>query len=356
MTKLLLRISTALLLLIPIIHSCNQAPVVRENLESFTSFPAKDDLTLTKFLTLDTSVSPSALLLRDTAILAVNTDKLMRDYLFYDYSLSSKKLVGKYVRWGARTNHTYGPMSYGLHEGKTLWVHDLSLHKILLAPLASKVGFDTLSGVTDHKSSKFSYSVRLMADGKLLRSGIFDSPDYLEINDVANDTLISSLATFNDYGKTYAPNTWKAAYEGFLFLQPSEGAAVVACRYTDQIDLFDLKTGKHRMISGPEGYAPSFDPTPGVDHAILRKDDTRFAFLDGTVTNKHIYLMYSGRSRKEKNYNKSNAVYVYDWNGRPVRQLQLDRYVSGIAVSADDQNFYAIDQAQRAILHTQLKP
>jgi|GEM_PF-3558763 len=355
MTKLHVRISTALLLLSPIIHSCTQAPVVRENLESFTSFPAKDNLTLTNFLTLDTNVSPTALLLRDTAIIAVNTDKLMRDYLFYDYSLASKKLVGKYVRWGAREQRTYGPMSYGLHQGKTLWVHDLSLHKILLAPLASKVGRDSLSGITDFKSSKFSYSVRLMANGKLLRSGIFESPDYLEINDVAKDTLIRSLAKFNDYGKTFSPKTWKAAYEGFLFLQPSEGAAVVACRYADQIDLFDLKTGKHRMISGPEGYAPSFEPTPGVNHAILRKDDTRFAFLDGTVTEKHIYLMYAGRTRSEKNYNKSNTIYVYDWNGKPIRQLMLNSYVSGIAVSSDDQHLYAIDKSQRNILHTTLK-
>ncbi|MBW6481034.1 MAG: TolB-like 6-bladed beta-propeller domain-containing protein, partial [Bacteroidales bacterium] len=37
------------------------------------------------------------------------------------------------------------------------------------------------------------------------------------------------------------------------------------------------------------------------------------------------------------------CIYVYDWNGNPIRKLNFDRQIEGIAVSKDDKTLYAYD-------------
>lgn len=343
----------SLFAIIFICTGCNRSKEV-VNGHYFDEFPKETTINFQRYLQLDSSISSSAIFIQDTSIIAVNGEKLKKDYLFYEYSLRSKTLVGKYIRWGSGENRIYGPMSYGVDQN-SFWVHDNSLNKILLGSLAQKKGFDSIAGVKEFKTSKFSYSVQLMKEAKLLNSGIFHVPEYLQITDVSKDVPVKSIATFVRPDSTLPLNTWKAAYEGFLMLKPSNDKAVIACRYADRITLFDLKTGKYKIIIGPTHFEPEFVPMNYADHAISRNDKTIFAFLKGgVVTENYIYLMYSGKKQGEPNFNLSNCIYVYNWDGKPIKTLKLDRYVSAIGVSADNSELYAIDPESNVLVRSKL--
>lgn len=78
---------------------------------------------------------------------------------------------------------------------------------------------------------------------------------------------------------------------------------------------------------------------------LYRTDKTRFAFVSGggTVTNNYIYMCYSGDLAKNRGAIYARHIYIYDWDGNPVRKLILDRQIEGLAVSENDSVIYAFD-------------
>lgn len=55
-----------------------------------------------------------------------------------------------------------------------------------------------------------------------------------------------------------------------------------------------------------------------------------YIFLDSDA--EYIYALYSGKLVSDKDSRKCNTVHVLDWDGNPVCQIMLDKYVKDIAV------------------------
>ena len=59
---------------------------------------------------------------------------------------------------------------------------------------------------------------------------------------------------------------------------------------------------------------------------------TRWGYIYLDSDAEYIYALYSGRLVSDKDSRKCNTVHVLDWNGNPVCQIILDKYVKDIAV------------------------
>ena len=59
---------------------------------------------------------------------------------------------------------------------------------------------------------------------------------------------------------------------------------------------------------------------------------TRWGYIYLDSDAEYIYALYSGRFVQEKDSRKCNTVHVFDWQGKPVCQVKLDKYVKDIAV------------------------
>jgi hypothetical protein len=71
-----------------------------------------------------------------------------------------------------------------------------------------------------------------------------------------------------------------------------------------------------------------------------RDNNTRFAFLRGKVTNRYIYLLYSGYNSESEHLHYGQQLFVYDWQGKPVEKIALQDDVLDFAVTADDKVLY----------------
>ena len=59
---------------------------------------------------------------------------------------------------------------------------------------------------------------------------------------------------------------------------------------------------------------------------------TRWGYIYLDSDAEYIYALYSGKLVSDKDSRKCNTVHVLDWNGNPVCQIILDKYVKDIAV------------------------
>jgi hypothetical protein len=85
-----------------------------------------------------------------------------------------------------------------------------------------------------------------------------------------------------------------------------------------------------------------------VDKISFRpKKGAKNGFITADVTNKYIYSLYGGKaintsSLKELTYSfLSKYVYVFDWDGKPVKRYELDEEVRSITVDEKNNILYA---------------
>ena len=304
-----------------------------------TVFPLKQDFVRRIFLT-DSSLITWSL----------NED---RGFFFRPFSLNGKPRPEGYIRSGGGTGKIAAPLSGGYHKGH-FWLFDIAANKLVTAqPQKTGSGRDTVI-LKEYAIPDFYYSMALTDSQQVLGSGLYDAKYKLARISLQTGKTLSTYGSFNNPPADIPFNSWKESFQSFLFTHPDKEVAVLACRYADQVEFINQFTGNSRILKGPENHAPQYNPfySAGRD-MIERTADTRFAFVNGATTARYVYLLYSGNYEVEGAGNQNSAakaIYVYDWNGNPVKKLTCNSTLSSIAVTADDQMLYAYDIGKEQIV------
>lgn len=309
------------------------------------------------------------LFVSDTNLFVWNGDGV-ENYFFSQYSLKNNLLVRKFVKAGGHKGEGLQVFSAGMLGDHLIWYYDIGLRKAVLIELPRKnAAKDTIAVYEYHLPGKYYYSCQLINRSTLLGSGSVDT-GYAYIGSVLQEVKLGTNKQTREYGTmpgapTNTPfNSWRDANQGFLNLNPSRNKAVLAKHHIDEIEIFDLKTGKSRRIKGPDNLKLEFNSVriPNLDISGPN-EKTMTAFVSaGATTEKYIYLLYLGIPSTENRYNTrgynkinaSNCILVYDWSGRPMTKLKLDRTIMGFTVSKNNKVIYAYDPDSKYVIKANL--
>lgn len=306
-------------------------------------FPVQKDFVRKIFLT-DSSI----------VIWSLNAD---RGFYFRDYSMTGKLPSTGYIKAGTGSGKVAGALSGGNYKG-TYWLHDVSMKKLVTAtPAKNAAGADTVL-LQEYPIPDFYFATALIDNQQVLASGSSDAKYRLVKINLQTGLSFRKYGAFADPPADIPSGSWKQSYESFLFINPHGTKAALACRYTDQVEFIDLATQQYRTVRGPENYPPAFNTIHVNGKDIFERTiDTRFAFTGGTTSDKFIYLLYSGNHEVEGAGNLNSigkTIYVYDWEGRPVRKYTTSSSISCIAVTPDDSLLYAYDTERGNIVKTKI--
>jgi hypothetical protein len=85
------------------------------------------------------------------------------------------------------------------------------------------------------------------------------------------------------------------------------------------------------------------------------ESDNKYGCLSTSVSDNFIYILFSGKTMKE-NALYSNTVLVYDWEGNPIKVLELDQQLNLISVSQNDEYLVgSVDDGQANLYKYKLK-
>ena len=117
-----------------------------------------------------------------------------------------------------------------------------------------------------------------------------------------------------------------------------------------------MNNNKSKIISGPVHFEPKFTSfvSQGRDE-IMTNEKTKCAFINGFVSNKYIYLLYSGRNKFGPKLDQSNFIYVYDWNGNPISKIKFPQKISAFTISNNDSIIYAFDPSTQFLIRGNLQ-
>lgn len=316
---------------------------------SFSKFPEKNHLVLKTVFRMKEPAARRMFLV--DSLLYIWSEGNTGDYVFYRYSSAGQKLPGGLIETGQGYGQVIGAMSAGVIQKDKVWAHDMVLDKLVTTELLkNKAGSDS-AVVKEYRLPRFFYSTQLAAGGRLLGAGAQQTPSKVEAIDLVSGKDIEQYGAFDKEPPGVPFGSWKHAQEGFLFLKPAGEKMALAARFSDRIEIFDLATKTSKLIKGPENFDFAFEPfqTAGIDVSV-RTNKTRFAFSNGAVTDRFIYLLYSGKQHETDRPNENDTIYVYSWDGQPVKIIKLDRPVMSFTVSGDDTVVYAYDRKAGAVV------
>lgn len=110
-----------------------------------------------------------------------------------------------------------------------------------------------------------------------------------------------------------------------------------ATRSSPILDILSFEDNTIKLIKRIQGSKlPVFtSENSGTMIGATLDDSNEWGFLSITSSNSYIYVLYSGK-RTDEEYQISDVVLVYDWDGNLIKKIILDQEVSEIAIDGDD--------------------
>ena len=320
------------------------------NIKTFEKFQYEGSLSFTNLFEFKNGIA-NRIHSIDTTLIISSGQGGANDVFFYNYSLPNKTLSRGYFKRGRGPGEALTVFSTGI-IGNVLWAYDVTLGRITTIDKEKALKQEKNINIKQYPKNEFSYQIAFKDSNTILAVGNRQSKYKIQEIDLKSEKVIAEYGEFDNIPEDIPFESYKSANECFILTKPSGKKAVISFRYQDEIEIFDTENHKSIAIKGPEGFEVDLDFGPNVAY---RNKNTRFAFFNGDTTDKFIYLLYSGNGHESEFLDYCNTVYVYDWEGNPVRKIKLNKYVTSLSVAKDDSVMYAYDPYSGQIVQAQIR-
>ena len=336
-----MKIRIQILIISILLLGCKSENLIEKS-ETITSFPSVQKLNLKKLKRLD-DISVDGLQQYNDSVLLIRNSPNTSKFHFSLFNIDKKTRTSNLIETGRGVNQSMAFLSYGIYKND-VWVYDIIKNEFISTKMDSSRSNKQL---LTNAPEIFYYNIQPLNNETFLASGDYDSDHWVSIVKTENNEVIKKIAP---YPKEIS-RAQKNSYESFLFLNPSRDKAVLAGRFTDRIQIIDLRNNKSIVIKGPKNYQPKYDVLVRGDgkEISVRNDQTKYAFVKGSTTKNFIYLLYSGNIHDSSNLHYGKEVYIYNWEGQPIKKLSLPHYVLDISVKNDDSIIYAYNPKNKSL-------
>lgn len=178
----------------------------------------------------------------------------------------------------------------------------------------------------------------------LIGVGLFEEGRFAVI-DPQSGTVREFVGPVPSVGDSASPRIAQQAYQAELHVRPGRAQVVALTRHADRLEFYDLDRDSSWIVSGPDGFGPRFTLGLDPDMPAFSTDlDLRFGYIDAAPTADYLIALYSGKTRREARgqANFGQRIRVFDWEGKLVGEVGLERPVIGIGVDEERDVLYAV--------------
>ena len=311
--------------------------ILCKNTLHFSRFPEEITVDFTDICEYKEGIAGTMILI-DSTLIILNEQPGANSFL-NNYSLKSGIISDGYLNKGRGPAEAMGPRIIGVN-GNSLWLQDIILKKVFTIDKRKVVNKIIPVSFNEFFYENQYYMIDFKDSLHYFGIGYINSEYKIQEIELITGKVIDEYEKIEETPENISIPLFKSVYQSFIYVKPTGDKIVLPYRFLDAIEIYNIKTRSSVAIHGPEGYDVEYKP---MGNMMTKTEKTRIAFVNGTVTNKYIYLSYSGRKRYSSDYFYGNCIYVYDWDGNPVRKIVLNRFIQGLVVSQDDKTLYAFD-------------
>ncbi|WP_099464503.1 MULTISPECIES: BF3164 family lipoprotein [Parabacteroides] len=338
------------------LYACHSEVSMHNDLVDITSAECFEDrsfkhtIHLNSFTFNDSVIHhPIRLALQDSILFSLDagygTDTLVRCF-----SIFNKRYLGSIFLKGNGPTELLSASCINLSsDSSSFWTFDITKQ----AWFGRK--FTTLNDYLSLK--KEDYTIINLRNSSLLG---LDNPTWIKNGFVANslfkykerffifsseNMLKQSITNPNLHFKNiYNENILADIFSTKLSITPDHSKIVLAGRYMDLIEIYNIDGDLLKILKGPEKeFNFKFDIERSIKQSVLVKSpETKRAYLSIKTTSDKIYALYSGKNKKDKeHYSYSKILYVFSLDGSLLLKYLLDTPIIDFVIDEKRNKIYA---------------
>lgn len=185
-----------------------------------------------------------------------------------------------------------------------------------------------------------------LGESRVVASGVFDDCRFFLLDKQGN--VLSQCGDYPNYqeGEEAIPNSAKAMFHQSQ-LSYNASRKRLACVTNNVFELWDYTpetlTLHKRLLLSPYHY--KFTKTPDGVSASGDDPDAMVGALGITTSDKHVYVLVNPntcRMHDERKETQNSEIWVFDWEGRPVRKILADVRIESFCIDETDSTFYCV--------------
>lgn len=263
-----------------------------------------------------------------------------QDFHFKVFDLENEELVDKFGLVGDGPCELKFPASLqnAVGDDSRIGVNDRNRFAFIEIPYGR--GNEYFSETCIKIGDKFDFNyqkILKIGENHILGIGLFDSR--YAISEISSKKVVEKFGNYPHESelKNHSHNVLAMAYQGDIQINPSQPWVVTTTRNSFNFDIIKFDENAQQIgLKEFHYWYPEFDGEENSGFIQAKtKTSNRKGCLSVSVSNDFIYILYSGKSKKNGG-DFGNQVLVYDWEGKPRQIISLDRDVELIAVDRND--------------------
>lgn len=253
----------------------------------------------------------------------------------------------EFLRFGKKgqgVNEFLQPFSFqNIGEGYRMGVYDVFKHSLFSIDLNAVKAREKESFPLIVRDSMNSINIIPTIYNTFIGIGFYENELFRLFNDKG------SLKSFFEYPyrdevERQIPNRVRGmAYQGSVKSNPAMTKLVYAVRTAPIVFFYNInEDGINKKCQYAFAYPEYKTEVSQHSMSAPQSAENKMGFIDSYATDQYVYLLYSGKSYKDMKTKafEGSVIYVFDWDGKPVKRLILDIPIKILCVSADNSIIY----------------
>lgn len=332
------------IMFVTLISSCKDESQLIKDATLFTKQDFKQTISLQgEVLAIDSLWKPIRIWAYDSVLVSVD---MYCDYFAQIYNSKNGLKMNENIPRGVGPKELLNCWSLQFYPDK-VWAFDMQQAKI---NVYKQPDFTNKKRLSPIRSVKFKESaptsVAVLPDGSFLCSDLSDSHSLVTHFDSLGNKDDKLQINYPDVTSCQISETLKKRFwENRIYYNPHNNKIVLFYTYSDLIDIYDANMQLEHRIQGPDCFVPVLGnrTIDGHDFAYIKPQETKFSYLFGVLTDSEIWALYYGVSPK-KGEEMQRTIFVFDYQGNPLRHYELDIPVSFFCVNSKEKCIYGLSE------------
>lgn len=322
----------------------NKGVKINDMQTTFHEFPFVDSL---KFSPLSDSLldEPARILIKGDNLIIQTFCQSRKAYVVV-FSLKENRIINETIKRGEGPDEM---LSCELDlKGDGLWLYDMSKMKIGFARIDSFLS--NTPTIVWHELERSYYRIAMLNDSVMLGTNDFSRNFKIHFVNLRTGKVTGVGEYTNRNDKTNLSSLIDA-YSCYVNVNPKSKDILLSYRYTDVMEIYDSRGNIKHVLQGPDCFDVAFRPK---QNGMGKTKETRKAFVTSYVTADNIYLLYSGSRRTDKNWSYGSEIFVFSWDGKPLKKYILPEPVYTFAVDENKNKIYSYSLETEELLEAMI--
>lgn len=177
-------------------------------------------------------------------------------------------------------------------------------------------------------------------DSLYFGAGVYESKKQYVLFDNKDLIIDANVLIYNAFNDLFDKSHKILSNQGRLTKSPDSNKYAFILNHSSNIDFIEVVDNKINALKLLRERDPLYTPIQeGSMKAVYPDKNSSIGYIDVTSEKDYIYALYT--DKKMDQVRSSDIVYIFDWNGNPVKQYKLSRDVHFIAVNNFENKLYA---------------